>query len=219
MQNVPCRFRCLISRPSVFTIATLLLLAAAGCAPQNPHEAKIDAATPEKLGSWLMFNASHLPADEIGELNTCINEIKMHLRATGRAQVDERLCSTLDGKPLKWVFLEGYRLRIESLKKERRSYYEDLKYKDTLRTRPGDTASADYLEHQKELRRGQFLQFTANINKAVDRYNELLEKFHMPGPKAEPVTPDLPKPPVPPETGAPDPARSSPLDELPTRIN
>ena len=205
MQNVPCRFRCLISRPSVFTIATLLLLAAAGCAPQNPHEAKIDAATPEKLGSWLMFNASHLPADEIGELNTCINEIKMHLRATSRANVEERLCDVLDGKPLKWVFLEGYRLRIESLKKERRSYYEDLKYKDTLRTRPGDTASADYLEHQKELIRVQFLEFTANINKAVSHYNDLLKKFHMPDPPEAPVTSDLPKPFAPPKPNTPKP--------------
>jgi len=177
MQNIPCRLRCLAPQLFALVIVALLLLSVAGCAPQNPYESRIKAATPEQLASWLMFDTRDLKDSEITEMNMCLGEIKTHLRATGADNIEERLCVELDGKPLKWVFTEGYRLRFESLKAERQLHIEDLKYKERLRTKPGDTASEDYLEHQKDLRRAQIAEFTDKINKAEARYLELLKKF------------------------------------------
>jgi len=178
MRNIPCQV----------VIVVFLLLFVAGCAPQNPYESRIKAVTPEQLTSWLMFNTRDLKDDEITEMNMCIGEIKTHLRATrasSEAGIEERLCAELDGKPLKWVFTEGYRLRFESLKAERELHIADLKHKERLRTRPGDTASADYLEHQKDLRRAQIAEFTDKINKAEARYIELLKKFDTSGQDAK----------------------------------
>jgi hypothetical protein len=154
------------SRRCLLVIA-LCALVFAGCSSPPPLDRKVAAATGQEFSSWQMRNREDFPPDQWSEFEAALQEIKLHIislkEATGGDEVNDALRPKIHQHTVREVLQQGYEARLWRLNVERTELDKMLEQNATLRTRPGDTASASYLEHKHQQQTEQHDKVVAEI--------------------------------------------------------
>ncbi len=178
--------------PAAFMILLGAMIFCGGCR-KNPYDQKISAATQQELNQWLSLNTHRLSLEETAEIKDCLAEIKVSFmlakEAAGQDNINRKMCEKIDGMALKDTVVLGYELQIARLELEKARLQKDLAYKRSLKARPGDLASANFLEDQKEQVRAQISKFDERLNRCNARIKELRKQFNMPEPADDYVPP------------------------------
>lgn len=152
----------------IASVAAVGCLFLAGC--QKPVlDTRVSAASQEDLDRWLANEGARLTPGQQQELRNMEQELKVAImtsgEATGSEAVNQRLLEKINGLTLREVLLRSHQAAADRLERERKLYQGTLDSQSSLRTRPGDTASADYVAAT-----------TGNTGETVDRLNDQIAK-------------------------------------------
>jgi hypothetical protein len=159
------------------SLSVAACLAIAGCAARDPLNDRVAAESPIGLQMWLSRNSERLPPDQASDLREALQELRFKIMAEGRvsgsAPVEEALCGEIDGKAVREVLFEGFERQLQRLTYERNALAVSNRENARLRVRPGDTASADYLERE----RGRVSGRLDEASEAVARAKRILARY------------------------------------------
>jgi hypothetical protein len=134
--------------------ALLACLAAAGCASRDPLAERVTADSPVGLQMWLSRAPGRLSAEQMADFREAIQELRFAIMATGAASgsepVEAALCVSIDGRTVRQVLLDGFGRQAGRLGVERRLLEASARANARLRVRPGDAASLEYLDRERE---------------------------------------------------------------------
>lgn len=157
---------------ALFRAGTALIMV--GCTPTPRLERKVPADSPSAFGSWQGRARSQFTPDEWREFEEALQEIKLKLmadnEASGTDNVNTAMRAKIDGRTVREVLQLGYSGKLWRLGVERSELERMINENATLLTRPGDTASAEYLERKH---RDQ----TARLNKVIEQIRVIQEKL------------------------------------------
>ena len=143
-------------RSTRLRVLTWLTVSAAlcGCHPANPLDQKIMASSPIDLVWWRADASGRLDREQWRDLDEAIQEIKFRIMidhtASGSDAVDQAMRERINGRTVREVLTTGYRSRLDRLNIERAESINVITTNARLVTRPGDTASADYLRKRRK---------------------------------------------------------------------
>ena len=134
--------------PRVLAIA-LVLLALAGCGPRDPLESTVDGGDPLSFSMWRSHAADRLSPDQLGDFDHAVQAIRIRVMSVGQTSgsegIDLAMLRIVDGKTVREVLRTGLGWELELAEAERLTLEDSLRKNALMRTRPGDTASANYL--------------------------------------------------------------------------
>lgn len=140
--------RCLIA-----LIIAAFVFGVAGCQPADPLDRKVTADTPIAFALWRSRIMEKLSTEQWREFEEVLQEIRfmiMREGESGSAPVVERaLHKKITGRSLREVMGLGWQAKLDQLKLERDEIARIIRANETLRTRPGDHESAEYLEYRR----------------------------------------------------------------------
>ncbi|MGH8273822.1 MAG: hypothetical protein ACRES9_06160 [Gammaproteobacteria bacterium] len=172
----------MISRKFSGWLGIFALAALIGCSGSDPLDQKVDAGSAHDFAMWRQRESDRLTNQQGDALNNAIDALKLKAQAQGATgdAIDENLRKDIDGKTVREVMQLGYSWKLATLD-EQRSYVDSfLKQNADLTTKPGDTASADYLATRRD-------EQTAR-RRALDlQISELTEEIKALGLKPEPA--------------------------------
>lgn len=149
--------------------AILAMVSLTGCQPGNPMTEKVDASNPGALANWKYRHLDDLKPDQQKAFNTAIDELKLKAMAhgaNGDDAIEARLDAEINGQTIGQVLQLGLGWKLARLEEQRTYLTSFLRENAKLKTRPGDTASADYLRQQRDsqtARRDQVDQQIAEV--------------------------------------------------------
>jgi hypothetical protein len=156
----------------------LVVFFAAGCRPTNVLEEKVNARTAFDFTMWRVHIAKMLTPPEQQELTEMIQEISYWVttrgKATGSVAVDEAVRGEIDGLTVRALLLKGYEMKRRRLDLEKVKAEIEVATNSRLRTRPGDSDSADYLALVRQ-RQADRLQDTIRDLHLVEKRMEALD--------------------------------------------
>ena len=141
---------------STLRMLTVLLacLAAGGCASRDPLDDKVAADSPIALQMWLSRAPGRLSPGQMGDLREAIQELRFAIMAQGTVSgsepIEAALCGGIDGRSVREVLIAGFGNEAHRLGDERRLLAVSARENARLRTRPGDGASLEYLERERD---------------------------------------------------------------------
>jgi hypothetical protein len=141
---------------AAFGLLAAAFLAGAGCGPADPLEIKVSAESPIAFSMWESRIRDRLTQGQASGFDEAVQEFKFHIMAqataTGSDAIDAEMRQEIDGRTIRYVLQWGLGWELSRLVAERAEIESAMTGNARLRTRPGDTASEDYL---REFRRKQ----------------------------------------------------------------
>jgi len=140
-------------------IAALLCLGLSGCGPKDPLDAKIDAADSVSFNMWRSHAAGRLTSQQLGDLDHAIQGIRFRVmsvgQTTGSEEIEAATLKIVDGRSVREVLRTGLGWSLQLAEAERAVLEDSLRKNAQMTTRPGDTASANYLSdlHERQVAR------------------------------------------------------------------
>lgn len=141
--------------------AALIGLSLGGCGPKDPLESKVEAGDYTDFTMWRSHAAGRLTPDQLGDFDHAVQAIKFRIMSTGQTTgseaIDEAMRVLVDGKTVREVLRTGLGWELQLAEAERATLEDSLKKNALMTTRPGDTASANYLTdlHDRQVARFQ----------------------------------------------------------------
>lgn len=165
-------------------ILALLACAAAGCKPGDPLDERVVAGNPLALAMWRADAPRHLTPRQLADFDRAMQEIRFHIMAAGAATgseaVEDATLQMVDRQSVRHVLQQGLGWELDRSEAERSTLAAGMATNAQMRTRPGDTESADYLT---DLRERQVVRLKAATDE-VNRAREGLAATGMPVPPA-----------------------------------
>jgi hypothetical protein len=98
---------------------------------------------------WRSGAAGRLAPEQLADLDEAVQEIRFHVMAQGKVSgseaVDYEMLQAIDGQSVRRVLQRGLGWELERARAEQSALELSMRRNALMRTRPGDTASADYL--------------------------------------------------------------------------
>jgi hypothetical protein len=163
-------------RPAAVRIllCALACLAAAGCGPKDPLDAKVDAGDGLAFSMWRSGAEHDLAPQQVIDLDRSVQEIKFHIMAAGAASggdaVDAAMRQIVNGLTVRQLLQKGLGWELDRAEAERNALETGMRQNALMTTRPGDTDSAEYLVALKERQ-------TARLRAATDEVNHVRERL------------------------------------------
>lgn len=137
--------------------ALALLLLALGlltaCQRTPLLDRSVTAENTAAFGSWQRANRGDFTPEGWTEFEAIQQDIKVRIialkEASGTEAVNEAMLAKINGRSVRAVLQQGLEARLWRLNVEREEFEKMLQGNSTLRTREGDTASADYLKRKR----------------------------------------------------------------------
>jgi hypothetical protein len=130
--------------------AGLVCVALVGCGARDPLGARITAETPIGLQMWMTRAPSRLSPEQVGDLKEAMQELRFKIMSEGKVSgsepVEVALCGEIDGRTVREVMVEGFGRQADRLSYERKALAVSARENARIAVRPGDTASAEYLD-------------------------------------------------------------------------
>lgn len=149
-----------------------IVLMVAGCA-RDPAQAPVEAGTARALATWRMKVANRFTLAEWKEFEAALQEIRLRVMAeraaSGSEAVEEALCARINGRTMRDVLLMGYEARLSRLRPLRGELKKAVEGNELLVTKPGDRASATYLEDLRARQNERLQKTEAEIKSAEER--------------------------------------------------
>jgi hypothetical protein len=151
----------------------LACLAAAGCAPGDPLNGKVDASDGLAFSMWRSSAGHDLTPQQVIDVDRSVQEIKFHIMATGAASggeaVDAAMRQMINGLTVRQLLQQGLGLELKRAEDERSALETGMKNNALMTTRPGDTDSAEYLVALRERQTARLKAATDEVNQARER--------------------------------------------------
>jgi hypothetical protein len=160
-------------RPLRLLSVALLCMMAAGCGPGDPMESKIEANDELSLSMWRSKVERDLTVQQVHDFDQATQEIRFHIMADGTASgsdaVAEAMRKAINGQTLRHVLQQGLGWEVQRAEAERSSLEAGMKANAQMRTRPGDTDSANYLSDLHERQATRLAAATEEVRHARER--------------------------------------------------
>lgn len=159
-------------------VAPLLVLFALacgliGCRPAHPLNQKISANSSIDHNLWRANVQGSLSREQWADFDEAIQEVRLKIMAehvaTLSADVEQALWERIHKRPLCEVMTEGFKFRLARLTEELAEKEKVLAINNSLRTKPGDTESADYLYNLREEATDELESLDAKIAKVQEQ--------------------------------------------------
>jgi hypothetical protein len=155
------------------TIAGVCLLLLAGCGSGDPLDHKVDSGNQMEFSMWEAKVEGNLTPEQVADLKASLQEYRFHIMADGTAHgseaIEAALMDSINGKTLRAVILQGLGWELDRSEAERATLEDSLKKNAQMYTRPGDTASANYLSDLHERQVARLNAAAEEVKKTRDR--------------------------------------------------
>jgi hypothetical protein len=155
-------------RGAFWILCAALACALSGCAPSDPLDTKVIANDELGLSMWKGDVARSLTLRQAADIDLALQEIRFHIMATGAASgskaVEDAMLQSVDGQTLRHVLQEGLGWGLERSEAERSTLEAGMKTNALMRTRPGDTDSANYLADLRQRQVKRLKAATDDVN-------------------------------------------------------
>jgi hypothetical protein len=159
-----------------FVFACLGLVCAA-CQRTPLLETKVEAGNSHAFSRWQTQHREEFSAAAWSEWEAALQDIKVRIialrEASGTEAVNEALLPKVDGRTVRAVLRQGWEARLWRLNVEREELEKNIAGNSTLRTNPGDTESATYLQRKLQEQKARLERAKADIAQAEARLKEL----------------------------------------------
>ena len=122
---------------------------------------------------WRSRAAGRLTPEQLGDFDHAVQAIKFHIMSTGQASgseaIDQAMLVIVDGKTVREVFRTGLGWELKIAEDERATLEDSLRKNALMTTRPGDTASSNYLSDLRERQTARFDAATAEVARIRSR--------------------------------------------------
>lgn len=149
-------------------------VAAQGCGPPDPMEMTVEADNTISFSMWQSRARDRLGAERMADFNEAVQELRFRTMAdsdgAGSEAVEEGTRAVIDGRTVRYVLELGLGWELSQLKLERSQLDFAMRQNATMRVRPGDTDSSEYLY---ELRQ----RHEARMKEASDKIDALQRKL------------------------------------------
>ena len=166
-------------------LTLVLAVVLTGCQPADPLARKVTASSPIDYATWRSSAAEKLPAETCRDFDDIVQEMKFNVmanqQASGSAGIDDATRAKLHGRTVSEILAAGYQMKIARLESERNELESFIKSNATLRTRPGDTASADFLADKSRRQSKQLDALVTQWKLAKEKQALLLGIADQPG--------------------------------------
>jgi hypothetical protein len=163
--------------------ACAFLLLLAGCGGGDPLDHKVDSGDQISFSIWESKAEASLTPDQVADMNTALQEYKFHIMAEGTAHgseaIEAALMDAINGQTLRGIMLQGLGWELDRAEAERARLEDSLKKNAQMSTKPGDTASANYLSDLHERQVARLAAATEEVRKTRER----IAAETAPGPK------------------------------------
>jgi hypothetical protein len=165
-----------------FSTSALLLLAVAiaavaGCERADPHASLVEATSGSGLGRWRIQAGERFTREEWREFDAALQELRLRVmaerQASGSEAVQEAMCSRINGLTFREVLVLGHEATLLRLRPVRDELKRAVDTNALLVTKPGDRASASYLENLSARQTERLEKIDAEIALARRRLVEL----------------------------------------------
>ncbi|HEY5079222.1 MAG TPA: hypothetical protein VII43_05220 [Opitutaceae bacterium] len=182
------------------------LLAAAcaasqGCGPPDPLEMTVDADSSVGFAMWKNKAADHLDAAQMADFEEAVREFKYEAMAKGAASgseaVGEAALQAVNGHTVRDVMEMGLGWELSRLQAERRAQGTAASGNARARTKPGDTASAEFLQDLVQRQEARVREMDKEIASVRRKLVALDPKWNKTEPTRPPVEPTPSQPSVP----------------------
>jgi hypothetical protein len=150
-----------------------LCMAVAGCGPSDPLEKKVNAADNLSFAIWETKAEGDLAPELAADMKQALQEYRFHIMAEGSVHgseaIGDALMQMIDGKTLRQVILQGLGWGLERSEAERAQLEDSLKKNALMTTRPGDTASANYLADLRDRQVARLAAAAEEVKKTRER--------------------------------------------------
>lgn len=176
-------------------VLTCLTVSAAlcGCHPTNPLDRKIMASSPIDFVWWRTDASGSLDREQWRDFDEAIQEIKFRMMidhvASGGAAVDKATRDRINGRTVREVLTIGYTSMLDRLNIERAEAIKVITTNARLVTRPGDTASADYLLKKRKAQSDVLEVILEKMRQAETKLKIYDPTFAVKRPDPPPATP------------------------------
>lgn len=164
-----------------------------GCHPSNPLDRKIVASSAIDFVGWRADAGGSLDGEQWRDLDEAIQEIKFRMTidhiASGSDAVDNAMCERINGRTVREVLIFGYKSMLDRLNIERTESIKVISTNARLVTRPGDTASADYLREKRKVQSDALDVITNKIGQIEAKLKIYDPAFVVKPPDQPPITP------------------------------
>lgn len=149
----------------LFLPVAAVMFALAGCSRTPLLDQKVAAENSREFASWQTRARGEVATDQWTEFEAALSEIKLRIialkEASGSEAVTSAMLPKIHGKTVREVLQQGYEAKKWRLNVEREELEKIIAGNATLRTKPGDVASAGYLERKQR-------DDTARLNRAKE---------------------------------------------------
>jgi hypothetical protein len=157
----------------LLAVSAALCLAAAGCGPSDPLEKKVNAADNLSFTIWETKVEEVLAPEQAADMKQALQEYRFHIMAEGSVHgseaIGDALMQMIDGKTLRQVLLQGLGWGLDRSEAERAQLEDSLKKNALMTTRPGDTASANYLADLRDRQVTRLAAAAEEVRKTRER--------------------------------------------------
>jgi hypothetical protein len=155
----------------------VLFCLTAGCQRTPRWDRVVEADTQPAFGVWQRAQQDDFSKAEWAEFETALQDIKVRIialrEASGTEAVNDALRPKIHGQTVRQVLQQGLEARIWRLKVECDELTKMIAGNTTLRTAPGDTASAEYLERKERDQQARLQRAMRDIAQAEFTLAEL----------------------------------------------
>lgn len=153
----------------VFLLTGLLV----SCQRGDPQARPLEAANPGRLATWRMKMAESFRPEEWREFDAALQEIRLRImadrEASGSEAIEAALCRRIDGRTFREVLILGDENKLARLDPVRRELKSAIDGNAKLVTKPGDDASAKYLDGYRARQEERLTKVDAEIAEAEQR--------------------------------------------------
>jgi hypothetical protein len=147
-----------------------LACAVAGCGPHDPLDERVVAGNVLALSMWRADAPRELSPRQLADFERAVQEIRFLVMASGTASgadaVEDATLLIIDRQTVRHVMQQGLGWELERAEAERSALEAGMTKNALMRTRPGDTASADYLSDLRQRQVTRLKAATEEVNHA-----------------------------------------------------
>jgi hypothetical protein len=131
-----------------------VLLWSAGCGPSDPLDTRFTVRQAADYNQQRSLLPRGLSAEQLKDFDEAVLALKYDVMTRGETKgsdaVMEQVVSQISGKTLREILGMGWSARLQRLEVERVKLQELVDHNARLKTRPGDTASSDFLNSVRD---------------------------------------------------------------------
>lgn len=159
-----------LPRALLWLSCAVLACVLAGCGPSDPLEMKVSANDELALSMWKGEASRDLSPGQLADFDLATQEMRFHIMAsgaaTGSAAVEAAMLQMINGQTVRHVLQQGLGWNLERAEAERSTLEAGMRTNAQMRTRPGDTDSANYLVDLRERQVKRLKAATDEVNHA-----------------------------------------------------